>query len=802
MRRSVLIVLMALFMLVACNNDPAPMNQNPDGDWTKNIQWQGELASFPQNPGDGYAFYNIQDGYSYVYIGSQGWTPIAKSGLGLSWLGEKADFPLSPKYGEAFFHSTLGNSYVFDGVEWKLLAKSGKNGSSGILSWMGDLASAPSNPTDGTAYHNTIDGKSYFFSHSQWNVLTVDGAGMIWIGELTSAPSNPAVNTAYFNTSTNTAYIWDGTEWSTLAVSSSVNYSLSIQWKGNYSSAPISPSVGWMYYNTTQGRSYIWDGSCWEVVASDGVSPVGFLITWKGSLSSAPSNPQQGWCYYNSNENCSYIYDGAGWKLMVRGQASAGMHTASGGKLEVRIDGNILPYSGSTHQYTIEYDSSHESVTKTITITNTGFETVFFSDEGPIAYSSNTNDAWYYSESEFDLSGVPSLLNPGEGFSFQITFNPSRMVYSYFYLYNTTLHNPLVISFVQSNSSFISSSNSQSQSQLQYLRIDEDMYAPSRCHQISSYTYNMSQRGERALDFSVCESNKDGQTAELSLYSLSGCAPVLFKGDPFIWIDGKDAEDFVLQARTTSNLKLMNGASETILIQFKPKTTGEKEAILHVLSDYEGCEELEIPLNGKCVESVNAFDTLGYTIIETNNAIGEYSNTAFMTQDGQSGCYIISRRGETLDVYHVDSLGKTSKIKSFGSDISYIYYASYSDGKLSIYTYGSGYYIYILDVSSLKYTTTAYSSGIISSLQNPSIAGNTYEYGASYADYTVGFNRIRGYDIKMDIFNGENELKGSINSISSSSYINALCVSDCYLYYCDDHCVRRYNLDDLMSGII
>lgn len=815
------VVFLLAISISGCKNDPIDDNQIEQNDWTRNIRWQGEYSSFPYNPEEGYAFYNTSDGYSYVYISAQGWTPIAKSGLGLTWLGERSDYPSNPSYGQAFFHTTLGNSYVYDGTSWRLLAKSGangtngtngvdgKNGSSGILSWVGEFASAPSNPSDGTAYHNTTDGKSYIYTNNKWSILAVDGTGIKWVGELGYAPSSPTVNTAYFNTSDNTAYIWNGTAWTTLAVSPSVNYVVSVQWKGNLYSAPYDPSVGWMYYNTTQGKSYIWDGSCWEVVASDGVSPVGFLITWKGSSATAPENPQQGWCYHNSHENCSFIFDGNGWKLMVRGDSSAGLHTPSGGKLEVSVDDTILNLTGSTnYTYIIDYDAAKNSETKTVTIKNVGSEPVYFSEEGPIAFSSNTS-LWYYDEAEFDSANILSSLDPGASFSMTITYDPSKMVYSYIYLYNTSLHNPLGISFIQSNSSGINSTSGR----MQYLSISESMYTPSGCHQLTSSSYSINYSSTSLalteLNFSNSKINEAGQVVELRLSSVSGYEPVYLKGDPFIWIDGENSEDFILDSSITKNLRLMNGGSQSFSIQFKPKSAGGKVAVLHISTDIEGFEEITINLKGNCSDIQNRFDSMGYALID-DHALSTSESYCKLTSDGSDGVYFISKQSSEylLDIYHVDSFGNSSLIRTI--DGCYVDYAEYSDGSLRIYTngsicktkYGNNYTIVVLDTDTLDYTTQAYTSEQIAVLKSIQINGKSYNQKSAYGDYVLGVKGISGYDITMDVYDTEDNMLMSINRlINTSIYNNAVCISGSFLYCYDKQCLRRINIIGLLSDI-
>ena len=805
MKKCILICLIALLLIVSCKNDPVAPDQPAGDDWTRNIKWQGEYSSFPYNPEEGYAFYNTSDGYSYVYISSQGWTPLAKSGMGLNWIGERSDYPLYPKYGDAFFHSSLGNSYVYDGVSWQLLAKSGANGAngaSGILKWVGEFASAPTDPTDGTAYHNTSDGKSYIYTNSKWNVITVDGQGITWLGERSYYPTNPSVNTAFFNTSTDTAYIWNGSEWSTLVSSSTINYNISIQWIGNRSTAPSTPSVGWMYYNTTEGKSYIWDGSCWETVASDGVSPVGFLITWKGSLSTAPSNPKQGWCYHNSVENTSYIYDGTGWKLMVKGDPAAGLHTPSGAKLQVSVDDVVLEKrNGTNFQLDIEYDSEKDSETKTITITNIGTETVYFSEDGPLMNSSVSSEY----AAVFDFSDMTTSLEPNCSCSFTITYDPSLTGYNYnyFYLYNTSLENPLGISFTQIHSG--TNSNSR------YLYVSERMMASGGCHQIMSKTVSITQSSSGvfdSIDFQNCKPSESGQTLELTFSSNTGYAPVCLVGTPFIWIDGDNADEFILSANTTSNLKLKNGGSYSASIRFAPLSVGEKNAVLHVSTDMDGYEDIQIPLSGKCSEG-NPFETLGYAVIDFIEPISKSTSYCSLAEDGLGGCYLIAKQSSAylLDIYHIDSNGSVSFKKSIdGYNLDYV---EYSDDKLFVYTngsvcktkYGYQYAKVTLDTETFNYSVESYSSEIISHMINPKIAEITYRLTYPYEDFILGLSGS-DYYFSLDIYGKEEQFLASVKwLLPYESRYYALCFSGKYLYRFDDSCLRRTSLDEVIEEV-
>jgi DNA-binding transcriptional regulator YdaS (Cro superfamily) len=311
------------------------------------IIWKGELPSAPSNPELNWAYYNIIDGNSYLYTGND-WDLLAKAGRDgasgiLLWLGTLLSAPLNPSAGTAYYNETLGISYIWDGDNWKILARDGTDGQNGAngtgIIWKGEFSSAPLNPELNWAYYNTSSKASYIWDGNSWKILArdgvagqsgVNGTSIVWKGELSFAPLYPELNWAYYNTSSTASYIWDGDSWETLARdgqegANSAN-GVGIVWQGELSFAPLYPELNWAYYNTSSKASYIWDGDSWEILARDGADGQGgangVSIVWKGALAVSPLNPQLNWAYYNTSDNTSYIWDADSWEILAESGSS------------------------------------------------------------------------------------------------------------------------------------------------------------------------------------------------------------------------------------------------------------------------------------------------------------------------------------------------------------------------------------------------------------------------------------------------------------------------------------------------
>ncbi len=247
------------------------------------------------------------------------------------WLGTYENVPENPSEGYCYYNSTEKNSYIYDGSSWQILAQDGTDGTDGTsIFWKGALSTAPENPETYWAYYNTEDQASYIWNGSSWDTLsvslggdTVVQVGINWLGTYEEAPANPSLGDAYYNSTLGASYIYDGSVWQQISKdgedgadgtngtdgsSSSVTGFL-ITWKGSLSSAPSNPSAGWAYYNSTAGKSYIYDGSSWQILAQDGKDGTDSSSSSSGSTSSSTSTNYLYVLLYTSKGN--YIQYGS-----------------------------------------------------------------------------------------------------------------------------------------------------------------------------------------------------------------------------------------------------------------------------------------------------------------------------------------------------------------------------------------------------------------------------------------------------------------------------------------------------------
>lgn len=327
------------------------------------------------------------------------------------------------------------------------------------------------------------------------------------------------------------------------------------------------------------------------------------------------------------------------------------------------------------------------------------------------------------------------------------------------------------------------------------------------CHQIMSKSVSITQSSSgvfEIIDFQNCRPSESGQYVELTFSTNAGYAPVCLIGTPFIWIDGDNADEFILSANTTSNLKLMNGGSYSASIRFTPLSVGEKSAVLHISTDIDGYEKIQIPLSGRC-SADSSFEMTGYAAIDFAEPIA--TSYCFLAEDGQGGCYLIAKQSSAylLDIYHIASDGSFSFKKSI--DGYNLDYAEYSDGKLIVYTngsvcntkYGYQYAKVVLDTEAFTYSAESYSSESVSSLRNPKIAGKTYRLTYSYDDFILGLSGS-SYEYSLDIYGKGGQFKAAVNMLlPRESYYYALCFSGEYLYRFDGKCLRKTSLDELID---
>ena len=775
-------------------------------------------------------------------------------GTSISWRGGHATAPENPELYWAYFNTSDGCSYIYDGVKWSMLAAKGDKGDQGEQGVQGETGATGAQGETGAQGPKGETGAT-----GATGAAGADGVSIIWLGNYASDPQNPEKLSAYYNTETGCSYIFDGTQWTLLASKGDKGdqgetgpqgpqgetgetgaTGTSITWKGSLASAPGNPSLYWAYFNTGDGCSYIYDGTEWTLLASKGdkgdqgeqgaqgetgsqgpqgeqgiqgetgvpgTSGVdGISIIWLGSFSVAPANPMRMNAYYNTENGCSFIFDGKGWSLLAMGGSQNGGDKLFGAKLSVSVDGVELERSqnGTQYQYIIDYNANVDSETRTITITNIGSETVFFYDDGPIVYNPNSS-VYYYDEASAVFSDFPSSLDAGCSTSFNVTYNPSKVVYCYIYLYNSSLYNPFSIALIQNDTSFVSSPNNR-----KTLYYSETMYSLGGCHQISSQSQSIQSSSTiqfDEIDFGNCIQGEKGQYTVINLTNNSSSTPVYLNGTPFIWIDGENADEFTITASNSMNapLGLLNGGSFSASIQFFPKSHGEKKAVLHIITDIEENEEILIPIKGKSIGSQNLFIDLGYSSV-CKLAV----NSCYLTDDGQNGCYLIGQSTESnksIEIIHIDSSGFV--ISREETDGDYLSYADFGNGLLTIYTYGpicksvyGNYYTKLtIDSETMILTPSAYESEIVQSLKNPQIAGNIYQYTASLGKYRLGFSSRNGSDLRVSVYDENEELLVAVNRLLQISN-RTLCVSGDYLYWFDSCCVRRININEYIPLLL
>ncbi len=775
-----LIVLTAvLYLLVSC--DPStPIPNNPSASEIQ-INWQGELESYPSNPKEGDAFYYTVEGSSYIYVSGK-WETLAKSGSGLTWLGEYPDYPTSPRIGDAFYHTVLGNSYVYNSTNWELLARSGNDGVSGLLNWMGSFPTAPDNPAEGWAYHNETSGISYIYSNNEWKIFSYDGQSIIWLGELSTAPTSLSANMAYFNTTDNTSYIWNGSSWSTLAGNSNVYYKVSIIWKGNFASAPSDPAIGWMYYNTAIGKSYVWTGAAWEVVASDGISPIGFLIQWKGAHSTHPENPKIGWAYQNTASNSTYLYDGNKWCIMVQGENV--LSSFSTAKMQMKFDGEIVHPNQS---FPLNYSGSETIVEKTIEVSNIGSEILYFSDYTPLI----NNIQGYI---EVDTSGYKNSLNPGESFSIILSFHIDQYFSTIMHFYNSSLDSPWYINIYNYNTSnikhisistsfwqFSDSSTYQSYNTLTYYG--------------SNYQFT-SNPSIQELDFGSTTTTGENTPRYKFSVSNQGTEPVHIPGNPAIYISGDHVDCFQIDITSNTNISVDSTTRVDLFsVIFNPDSPGEKSAVLHIPTDMKGVDEIQYRLVGTATDNLDQFSENGSARIIFENYCRR------ITQDGNRGLYLISESYYKnskyyYEIIHMDFKGNTVDRFSIEADSADPKYAEWSSNTLKVY---SGSNRYTINTETHSYTKTSFTYTI----DTPQIDNQTYWRILQYDDYRLGLTSYS--DGILIVFNNEDEKLATYYGKLSYTSLADACVSGQYLYfatYYRDSIVRRIDLDELTEDML
>lgn len=209
------------------------------------ISWLGNLEESPSNPKRYDAYHNTVDGCSYIYDGAN-WTLLASkgdkgdagtNGRSIVWKGSYATAPQNPERLWAYYNTEDGCSYIYDGTKWTNLTSKGGKGEDGrSIVWKGSLPSHPQNPEALWAYFNEGDGCSYIYDGEKWTLLSskgdkgetgssgADGRSIVWKGTFYTHPENPQELWTYYNATDGNAYIYSDGSWSLLMQNLAINY--------------------------------------------------------------------------------------------------------------------------------------------------------------------------------------------------------------------------------------------------------------------------------------------------------------------------------------------------------------------------------------------------------------------------------------------------------------------------------------------------------------------------------------------------------------------------------------------------
>ena len=213
--------------------------------------------------------------------GPQGET--GATGTSITWKGNSSSAPSNPSLYWAYFNTEDGCSYIFDGTQWTLLAAKGDKGEQGET---GATGAQGETGAQGPQGEPGVQGET-----GATGAAGADGVSIIWLGSFASDPQNPARLNAYYNKETGCSYIYNGTSWDLLASKGAQGEQgpqgeqgepgpqgpqgetgSSIIWKGSFDSHPSNPEMYWAYYNTVDHYSYLFDGETWTILASSGSS--------------------------------------------------------------------------------------------------------------------------------------------------------------------------------------------------------------------------------------------------------------------------------------------------------------------------------------------------------------------------------------------------------------------------------------------------------------------------------------------------------------------------------------------------
>ena len=126
-------------------------------------------------------------------------------GLSIIWMGELSSPPTGsfgkgPYENWAYYDIEDGISYIYDGTEWDILAQDGQDGEDGLsIVWRGERSSHPSSPQENWAYYNSTDNKSYIYDGSSWQILSQDVTAPEQYENLTIGDRGPAGGLVFYD---------------------------------------------------------------------------------------------------------------------------------------------------------------------------------------------------------------------------------------------------------------------------------------------------------------------------------------------------------------------------------------------------------------------------------------------------------------------------------------------------------------------------------------------------------------------------------------------------------------------------
>ena len=474
---------------------------------------------------------------------------------------------------------------------------------------------------------------------------------------------------------------------------------------------------------------------------------------------------------------------------MVRGESSTGIDSPNGGKLQISIDDTVfVPGADVYKSFYLKYEANKSSETKTIIITNIGTDTVYFPDIYP-AFTNKKVVA--------DYSNYQNTLEPGASTSISFSYNPSEYFSTGIYIYNSSLVCLFEIEIVLVKNPSSTPGAEEYLSISAYNDICHTYYRKS--WEIDSGT---DESNFEAFEFIAYDQCPSSSVAKFTVRNNTH-SPMFFTGSPIVWITGEDADDFSLDCLYSTNLELTPSSSFSFSVTPSESSKPERNAIIHISTDLEGHEIINIPIKALFIEPTDYFNELGYAYVNYDVSTNFYDRK--IIQDGKNGCYLVftvrdDNSQPKLAVYHIDSKGKSELIKNIEiySTNDDIWYVSCSDGVLDIYIhgtsldsiYGYNYVKLTLDTITMETSASRYEyKDLASIIPDSSINGKDYKKVFEYNDYLIGLNgsNYNEFDVYKD-----STLVASIRDFKVLNNTgDYFCLSGDYFLYSDSHCIRR-----------